>query len=821
YSKIQTDFNDCFAITSAGVGTDCRDNPTEVREYDFGTNVNTLPLIRRQQTTYLHSAADVPDAATYDAAHIWDRVRLTTIIDSGGATKSQTRYSYGAGVITFYGSVAYHDSPTGPRANLVQVETWRDTDGAWLSTTNAYDETGNVVQTTDPGNHSASFEYADRQAGGNDCGAGTSGYAYLTATVDPLSHRSENTYFRCTGELQARRDPNDLAANRPGTTYSYDMLGRVTEIHYPDGGSTDYTYIDQPEPSVDIHQVASPNPDIYAHLYYDGLGRKIRTRIAGPKGDVTVDTEYDGMGRVHTVSNPHRDAQSPTDGVTEYVYDPLERTTDVVKQDQNVVHTDYAGNCATVTDETGRKRKSCTDVLGRVSGVWEDPDAVNYETDYKYNALGDLTCVEQHGTASGTGCASDPLNDATSPWRIRRFTYDSLSRLLSARNPESGTISYTYDADGNVATKTNARGITSNLYYDALHRLTYRSYSDTTPAVQFIYDEPTVWGMTATNPIGRVTSVYTTGAASIYSYDPMGRVVLNDSCATSNCGSAAYPVRAAYDLAGNMISLTYPSGRKIDNTYTGSGRLQNVVFESFNGTQVGYTYAAVTSNAPTGAPLITYFGNNVGEYDGYNNRLQLSGYTLNAPSGLGITQWASVGLNYSDATGHTGYDGTGHNNGNVLNVWDWLNGDRAQGFSYDALNRITYAARGDAAFNQSFAPDAWANLRQSGTITFAPVFDTSNRVSPNTVGSCTNSSGTYCYDAAGNMTWGTQHAYSFDAENRISSVDSTAATYTYDADGNRVRKDVGSEATEYIYFGGQVIADYNPATGDWSDYIYA
>jgi len=31
---------------------------------------------------------------------------------------------------------------------------------------------------------------------------------------------------------------------------------------------------------------------------------------------------------------------------------------------------------------------------------------------------------------------------------MSRFTYDSLGRLLTAKNPESGTISYTYDNDG-------------------------------------------------------------------------------------------------------------------------------------------------------------------------------------------------------------------------------------------------------------------------------------------------------------------------------------------------------------------------------------
>ena len=39
-------------------------------------------------------------------------------------------------------------------------------------------------------------------------------------------------------------------------------------------------------------------------------------------------------------------------------------------------------------------------------------------------------------------------------WRPRSFAYDSLGRLLTATNPESGIITYGYDAVGNLTSKT-------------------------------------------------------------------------------------------------------------------------------------------------------------------------------------------------------------------------------------------------------------------------------------------------------------------------------------------------------------------------------
>ena len=41
---------------------------------------------------------------------------------------------------------------------------------------------------------------------------------------------------------------------------------------------------------------------------------------------------------------------------------------------------------------------------------------------------------------------------------MRTFVYDCLKRLTSATNPESGTTTYTYDNNGNVVKRTDARG---------------------------------------------------------------------------------------------------------------------------------------------------------------------------------------------------------------------------------------------------------------------------------------------------------------------------------------------------------------------------
>jgi YD repeat-containing protein len=88
-----------------------------------------------------------------------------------------------------------------------------------------------------------------------------------------------------------------------------------------------------------------------------------------------------------------------------------------------------------------------------MTGVWEDPGSsphLNYETDYAYDALNNLTCAVQKGTdtTAFTTCAAAPTT-----WRPRSFVYDGLSRLSSASNPESGAIAYTYDGNSNLLTR--------------------------------------------------------------------------------------------------------------------------------------------------------------------------------------------------------------------------------------------------------------------------------------------------------------------------------------------------------------------------------
>src|SRR5262249_25685631 len=151
-------------------------------------------------------------------------------------------------------------------------------------------------------------------------------------------------------------------------------------------------------------------------------------------------------------------------------------------------------------------------------------------------------------------------------WRLRAFTYDSLSRLLTSTNPESGRVTYNYDNDSNMTSKNDARGLTITYAYDQLNRLISESYSDGTRSTSNYYDTPVYFP--ASNAIGRLVMETNNdpnhGGALSFSYDTMGRINQQWNYAQSGWQS---PVNAGYDLAGHLNSLTYPSSRTVTFSY--------------------------------------------------------------------------------------------------------------------------------------------------------------------------------------------------------------------------------------------------------------
>ncbi len=785
----------------------------------------------------------------------------------------------------------------------------------------AYDQTGQQVSKKDPNGNTTLYNFSDSFfepiPPSNASTPPGSTNAYLTKITYPsingVSHIESFSYAYSDGALTVLTDEN---GNQTKYTYN-DTLRRLTKTDLPDGGETTVTYNDSgSSPNVVANKKIDSSHTLTTTVVGDGMGHPIQTQAnSDPAGVDYTDTAYDGLGRVISASNPHRSTSASTDGVTKTQYDPLGRATQVTRQDGSVSSVSYVANCSIALDEAGRRRRSCSDALGRLTevdeptpGVSETIQATNatatvtlsgsleskpssnpatgtltisgtdsivpgtnaydfgtvtvtvgnasVSVSYGNNgsspsAAGDVatalcgqitstpstntqvscgtsgnvinvaakapgtagngialavgartqvpqsnqsafassftsgslsgggTPIYDSGTASiaisgrgykvswsgsattAAGIASslasaisnDPTgfvsasvsgdtisltardigisgnsislacssgydaNDFTSPsfsiacpsglsggheagslsapmvtlytydglgnllqvsqqggttdqthWRIRAFTYDSLSRLLTATNPESGKISYAYDPNGNMVQRISpapnqASTATQAISYcyDALNRITDKSYTAQPP----VYRQPcTLTGVvvhdsydSGTNAIGHLTSLTDQAGAGSYTYDVMGRIASEQRTISGVTKGMGY----TYNLDGSTATQTYPSGAIITYTPDSAGRVGMV---QDLGNNINYVVGPAgpgtsASYGPDGA-LSGFLSGATGSFAGinnafsFNNRLQPINMIAVSPSPTPVDATASVTISGSLNASPTG-----------------------------------------------------------------------------------------------------------------------------------------------------------------------
>lgn len=705
---------------------------------------------------------------------------ISTLIRNGaGAMVSYTEMYYDETSLLNYGAVAgWVDPATSARGNVTTTKRWLNTTGTYLETRMEYDIAGNVIKTIDPKGNFSQTEYSS-----------TFAHAYPTRVrtpmPDPTGVSGSNTPMETTylydapsGLLLSSTDPNNQV-----TSFEYnDSLNRPTRVIKPQGGGqTDYAYGDTPgnlyvhtQTTLDAARVLSQ------YQYSDKLGRPSRTfRSEGgtPVTWIVTDTQYDSLGRVWRTSNSYRaaslsDPVNPLGLWTTTQYDSLGRALSITTPDGASIISSYAGNELTVTDQAGNTKRNVTDAFGRLVRVTEDPNGLGYQTNYTYDALDNLTTVVQGG-------------------QTRSYAYDSLSRLTSITNPENGTISYQYDANGNLLQRTDARGIVTTNVYDALNRVKSRSYSDGTPSESYAYDTVGV-----ANSKGKLVLASSSVSSTCYDeFDSMGRLKRLRQVTDGYTYSMSYE----YDLAGNMVSQTYPSGRIVTTSLDGAGRINSMTGQKTG--EADKTYVSSVSYAAHGPIEALRLGNGLWEHTIFDNR------QLPTQIGLGSSSTDSSVLRL-DYTYNT--PGATSSNGNVRSQTITAPGlSVTQSYTYDQLNRLLTAQENNGAnWKQTFTYDRYGNRN----------FDAGNTtpamLGPNpTISQANNrySAGQgYDYDAAGNLTIDAAgHTYSYDAENRQISYDAGVVTYSYDPGGKRVKKVVGGVTTIYVYnFAGQLVAEY-------------
>jgi RHS repeat-associated protein len=383
----------------------------------------------------------------------------------------------------------------------------------------AYDAEGNVVHARDA-QHDVRFAYQgmNRLASRSEAGH-TVQFRYdteeqLTAVVN--EHGSIYRFeLGPTGKVDkehgfdgiVRKYQRDCAGrvtrvDRPGdrfSEYSYDAAGRVLEVTHHDGSVESYSY------RADGSLLSATNDDASVEFERDALGRVLRESQCR----AWVDSEYDALGmRIRMQSS--------------------------IGVDQRIA------------------RNAMGDVLG--------VDAAGFSATFERDALGRelaraLPAVRSQWQRDAAGRPTVHLVDGATPLRAVGYQWDANDRLRSIIDSERGPSTYRHDALGNLAWATYPDGTTDLRLPDAvgnLFRTETRTDREYGRAGQLLV---------ARSPQGETRYSYDAEGNLLTKTEPSGACWHYTWNAAGMLAAAKRPdgstVSFAYDALGRRVSKTY------------------------------------------------------------------------------------------------------------------------------------------------------------------------------------------------------------------------------------------------------------------------
>lgn len=643
------------------------------------------------------------------------------------------------------------------------------------------DEYGNVIRITRPQNASGQRFF-------RACTYDDTHHALVTGVTDAFGYHTSTDY-----DLKWRVPTKVTDINGNETRYAYDSRGRLTSVSAPyeieAGGQATISveYDDRSHTAKTVNYDAKTQTSVTTHLFTDDLGRAVQTKKSGVVDGketmiVSGTVKYDAFGRRvaegqpttdNTASLNVGDILNPT--LTEY--DAQDRPVKVTLPDGTASTAAYsiADECLKTiqTDANGHVTDTYKDIRGRKRKTVRHADRQDVETDFHYNAIGELLSVVHHNKETTV------------------YEYDGLGRKTSVNHPDAGLTTYEYDAAGNMTAKQtpNVRAAGGKIRYTYdYERLSETVYpKNIYNRVTYTYGDSTE---TRYNRAGRLKLVEDGSGGEAYYYGKLGEVTKTvKTVLLAETDIRTYIWEADYDSWNRVNSMTYPDGEVVTYGYDKGGNLLTVKTEKEGDAQ---TLIAEQRYDKYGNLTYRKMGDGTEtRYDYDEKRLHLNQMSLTSN---GVKMMENV-YQYDAVDNILGISNAAQPNGEI-------GGTFSHSYQYDELNRLVSASgmAKDKNYELLMRYDVMSNTVQKDSVSYE--YDTESH--PNAVSRV--DSKIFTYDANGNpisiedTAANALRIMHWDEENRLQALgdDGYVSRYTYNHAGERVVKSHGKTTVAFV-----------------------
>lgn len=393
---------------------------------------------------------------------------------------------------------------------------------------------------------------------------------YPQTVLNALGHQITLEYDPRFGSASRTLDANGLE-----TSIAYDSLGRPIAITDSNGTTDISTYKACSTivgcPLLASYRVQTDSPiSPKTNKYYDVLGRLIRTEYEAFSAGQSVvqDTFFDEHGRVERVTNPYFEGESIVPS-TYYSYDLYNRVKHVAGPDGATTTIEFSVDTANNNEVVVESSSEILTADGSLDKIDVGQRRFNHMGDLleSVNAVGTadeiatLFTYDSSGSVIRTRIDNAPSTDTV-------IAYDQVSGYRSSiTGPNTGTVTMTHNALGQLATQVDNKGQLTTFAYDLLGRVVTRA--DEEGFAEWTYDPINAIGALSTRSYGNFSETF------IYNSD--ARLETINTQITGANFVENYQHSYGYDSYGRAERTTYPGGMAVNYVYSSKGYMESLV----------------------------------------------------------------------------------------------------------------------------------------------------------------------------------------------------------------------------------------------------